>query len=74
MKKIAITTDYICLGQFLKYVGIIGSGAQAKAFLSEEKVLVNGEEEQRRGRKLYDGFVIQIASEKFIVEKENVLS
>ncbi|MDD3348288.1 MAG: S4 domain-containing protein YaaA [Bacilli bacterium] len=74
MTKITIKTEYINLGQFLKYVGIIGSGAQAKAFLLEQTVLVNGEQEQRRGRKLYKDFIIEIEKKKFVIGKDNVLS
>lgn len=67
MKKIQITSEYITLGQFLKYVGIIDSGAYAKAFLDENTVLVNNEEENRRGRKLYPGYIVEIDGEKFEV-------
>ncbi|MDD2492677.1 MAG: S4 domain-containing protein YaaA [Bacilli bacterium] len=74
MTKITIKTEYINLGQFLKYVGIIDSGAQAKAFLLEQTVLVNGEQEQRRGRKLYKDFIIEIEKKKFVIGKDNVLS
>ena len=45
----------ITLGQFLKYVNIISSGAEAKMFLQENALVVNGEKENRRGRKLYPG-------------------
>ena len=74
MKKKKKKTEYINLGQFLKYVGIIDSGAQAKAFLLEQTVLVNGEQEQRRGRKLYKDFIIEIEKKKFVIGKDNVLS
>lgn len=50
-----IESEYINLGQFLKLADIIDSGGQAKAFLNNYIVLVNGEEEDRRGRKLYVG-------------------
>ncbi|MCK1977539.1 S4 domain-containing protein YaaA [Jeotgalicoccus huakuii] len=45
----------ITLGQFLKHQNIIGTGGQAKWFLSENIVFLNGEEENRRGKKLHDG-------------------
>lgn len=61
MKKgIKIETDYITLGQFLKLADLIDSGGMAKWFLSEHEVLVNGSQEQRRGRKLRRGDVIEI--------------
>ncbi len=59
-EKIEIITEYITLGQLLKFTGIIRSGALAKEFLLENDVTVNGEHEQRRGRKLYKGFKIVI--------------
>ena len=69
MKEIAIFSDYITLGQFLKYVGIIDSGALAKAFLAKNTVLVNGEPENRRGRKLYADFIIEFEGKVFKVIK-----
>ena len=52
MKEIGIETEYITLGQLLKMTDTISSGGMAKWFLSEHKVFVNGELEDRRGRKL----------------------
>lgn len=61
-KKVEITTEYITLGQLLKFVGIIRSGALAKEFLASNIIYVNGEEENRRGKKLYKGDIINIKS------------
>ena len=44
--------DFITLQAILKELGIIQSGGAIKAFLQEKEVFVNGELEQRRGRKL----------------------
>ena len=44
----------ITLGQFLKTEGIIESGGQAKWFLQDYDVLLTGERETRRGKKLAD--------------------
>ena len=44
-QEISIESDFITLGQVLKNEGIIATGGQAKWFLSEEKVLVNQEQE-----------------------------
>ena len=54
-REIRITTEYITLGQFLKFADIISNGGMAKAYLAETTVIVNGEEESRRGRKLRPG-------------------
>ncbi|WP_407272312.1 S4 domain-containing protein YaaA [Radiobacillus sp. PE A8.2] len=59
-EKILIHTDYIPLGQFLKLANVIDSGGMVKIFLAEYPVYVNGELENRRGRKLYPGDNIEI--------------
>jgi ribosome-associated protein len=53
LESIKIDTPYITLGQLLKRLDVINSGGQAKYFLQEETVKVNGEVETRRGRKIY---------------------
>lgn len=60
MKTISIQTEYITLGQMLKLANIIDTGGQAKAFLAETAVLINGEPDNRRGRKLFRGDRIEI--------------
>ena len=52
MKEIGIETEFITLGQLLKMTDTISSGGMAKWFLEEHEVFVNGEMENRRGRKL----------------------
>ena len=60
MQKVQIHTEYITLGQFLKLSDCISTGGQAKMFLAETPILVNGEVENRRGRKLVPGDKIDI--------------
>ncbi|WP_335871927.1 S4 domain-containing protein YaaA [Bacillus sp. 2205SS5-2] len=60
--EIQINTEYITLGQLLKMADLIQSGGMAKWFLSEYQVYVNGEQDQRRGRKLYPNDKIEIES------------
>lgn len=69
MKKVIINSEYIALGQFLKFAQIITNGGEAKSFLSTEKVIVNGEDENRRGRKLYPGYVVKIKNIEYLVDK-----
>lgn len=52
-KQITIDRPFITLGQLLKEEGIIPTGGAAKWYLKENQVLVNGEPDDRRGRKLY---------------------
>lgn len=65
MENIAITTEYITLGQLLKIANIISSGGEAKWFLAENTVLVDGELESRRGRKLYKGMTIKVLNKEY---------
>ncbi|MFH5186986.1 S4 domain-containing protein YaaA [Paenibacillus sp. TAB 01] len=60
MKTISINTDYITLGQFLKLADCISTGGQAKSFLQETAIWVNGEPENRRGKKLVDKDTIRV--------------
>lgn len=60
MKQIDISTEYITLGAFLKLSDCISTGGQAKFFLQEVQVLINGEVDTRRGRKLYPGDKIEV--------------
>ncbi|GAA0415671.1 MAG: S4 domain-containing protein YaaA [Bacillota bacterium] len=59
-EKITIRTEYISLGQFIKLANVLESGGMVKAYLQDVGVLVNGEREHRRGRKLYPGDVVKI--------------
>ncbi|MDD2258214.1 MAG: S4 domain-containing protein YaaA [Bacilli bacterium] len=67
MIEIKIRTEYITLGQMLKYIGVVGSGSEARLFLENEKVYVNDEEEHRRGRKLYPNYIIKIFNNEYKV-------
>lgn len=60
LEKILFDTEYITLGQLLKMTDTISSGGMAKWFLSEHEVYVNGEVDQRRGRKLRHDDVVNI--------------
>lgn len=71
MKKIIIDTDFITLGQFLKAADIISTGGMAKWFLSEYDVFVNGEQDQRRGKKLRSGDKIEISDHGTYLLTEN---
>jgi ribosome-associated protein len=52
------------LGQALKAASLVGSGGEAKVLIQAGEVLVNGEIETRRGRKLEEGDVIEVGDER----------
>lgn len=56
------------LDQFLKHCGIAGTGGQAKLLIQGGEVLVNGELETRRRRKLASGDVIQFDGNDYTVD------
>ncbi|MCR5690609.1 MAG: RNA-binding S4 domain-containing protein [Eubacterium sp.] len=60
MQEITIKDEYIKLGQALKLAGLVGSGVEAKILIQDGLVSVNGELEERRGRKLYPGDVFEM--------------
>jgi ribosome-associated protein len=64
-KETAIQSEYITLGQLLKFAGIIAKGGDAKHYLSAKTAFVNGEKESRRGRKLRPGDVVALPEGAF---------
>ncbi len=67
--KLRKDEEFITLQSLLKVTNIISTGGMAKAFLAEEVVLVNEEPENRRGRKLYPGDVVQVLNQNFKITK-----
>jgi ribosome-associated protein len=57
---VPIRDESIRLGQFLKLASLIESGAEAKGFIADGAVSVNGEVDVRRGRQLREGDVVSI--------------
>ena len=53
--EIQIRDEYIKLGQAMKLAGLVDSGIEAKILIQDGQVLVNGEVDTRRGKKLVDG-------------------
>ena len=62
---ITITTEYLKLEQFLKLADLVSSGGEARFFLKTHDILINGEKEDRRGRKLYPGDTVEVDGEVY---------
>lgn len=60
----------IALDQFLKLIGVAETGGQAKLLIREGAVRVNDEIEERRGRKLRPGDMVEVDGEQFEVTWE----
>ncbi len=67
--KIELRDEFIKLGQALKAAHLVQSGVEAKEVITAGKVLVNGEVDLRRGRKLYDQDVVSYKGETIRIEK-----
>ena len=67
MKKVYINTEYITLGQLLKYVGIVNNGGEVKSFLSQNTVKINDVLDNRRGKKLRNGDCVEVLGAKIVV-------
>jgi ribosome-associated protein len=61
MIEIAIRTEYIKLDQFLKFAGCVYTGGDAKGFIQDGYVKVNGEVCTMRGKKMRKGDKAQVA-------------
>ena len=59
METLQLRDEFIKLGQALKAAGLSESGVDAKFAIQDGYVKVNGETEERRGRKLYDGDIVE---------------
>lgn len=67
MTKKIVFDKKVTLGQFLKSEGIISTGGQAKWYLQDNPVTLNGELEDRRGKKLLQGDTLEVEGEKFTI-------
>lgn len=68
MKKVKIRDEYITLGQFLKFAGCVSSGIDAKLVIKDGLVLVNGEIETRRGKKLRTNDRVEFNGDIFLID------
>ena len=67
--KLREQDEFIKLGQALKKAGLESSGVDAKMDIQGGLVKVNGEKEERRGRKLYDGDILEFNGVQVKIEK-----
>ena len=67
IEEVVINTEFIKLDQLLKWANFTGSGVEAKMFIQNGEVKVNDTVETRRGKKIYDGDVVEFAGEKVVV-------
>lgn len=69
MEEIKLKEEFIKLGQALKAAGLVSSGVEAKMVIQDGLVKVDGEIETQRGKKLYDGVLVEYNGEKIKIVK-----
>ena len=57
-REIKIRDEFIKLGQLLKLADMVQDGVEAKYVITDGLVKVNGEVDDRRGRKVYEGDIV----------------
>ena len=60
METVSINTEFIKLGQLLKLADMAEQGSEAKTLNSEGRVLLNGQNEVQRGKKVRPGDVVEV--------------
>jgi len=72
MKEIKINSEFIRLGQFLKWAGIVGNGAEAGSLIKAHKVRVNGNICVQRGKKVFINDTIEVeGNDNYTIINEN---
>ena len=64
MREVEITKEPVELYKILKFEGVVSSGGEAKAVIDDGQVMVNGEVEKRRRKKIHSGDIIEYMNEK----------
>lgn len=67
MIEVSISTEFIKLDSFLKFCGAASLGSEAKMYVLDEQVKVNGETCTQRGKKLYSGDIVEFNGETYKV-------
>jgi ribosome-associated protein len=62
--EFALRGDHITLDALLKATGLAPSGGSAKGLITAGEVLVDGQPETRRGRKLRAGQVVTVGTHR----------
>ncbi len=65
MISVEIDTEYIKLDSFLKYCDAVSTGGEAKMVILDGLVLVNGEIELRRGKKLRSNDIVKYDNKEY---------
>ena len=70
-EKVFISTEFIRLDAFLKFQGISETGGQAKQFIADNYVKVNGEICNARGKKIRSGDTVSVFGTDYHIKNED---
>ena len=68
MKEVEVSKEPIELYKLLKLAGMAESGGEAKSVIAEGQVLVNGEIETRKRKKIVSGDIVEFREEKIRIK------
>lgn len=72
MRDVAITREPVELYKILKFEGLVASGGEAKQVIADGYVLVNGQLETRKRKKIVSGDVIEFGDDIIRVQLATV--
>jgi len=68
MREILISKEPVELYKIMKFEGLVTSGGEAKALISDGQVKVNGVAETRKRKKMVSGDIIEFMDEKYEIK------
>lgn len=71
MEEIIINSDFIKLDSLLKFASLVGSGGEAKYVIQNNMVSVNNIIFTQRGKKIFDGDIVEFNGNKIKVIHES---
>lgn len=66
MEKVYFHTEFVKLQQLMKLADVVGQGSDAKALIQEGYVKLNGQVCTMRGKKVYDGDIMEFEGESYL--------
>jgi ribosome-associated protein len=68
VREVEISKEPIELLKLLKFEGLVGSGGEAKHVIAEGLVLLNGQVETQKRKKIVSGDIVEFAGEKICIK------
>ncbi|MBT3530427.1 MAG: RNA-binding S4 domain-containing protein [Gammaproteobacteria bacterium] len=73
-RVVELSREPIALYKILKFESMVGSGGEAKAAVASGQVLVNGESEIQKRKKIVSGDTIEFGEEKIVLKLSEAAS